>query len=376
MRIPHQLIHLLLIVFLFGTKVQAQHDHSSCHTAVGEKTSHHTAPIELGDMTIPDAELLNQYGKKVRLSELIKGKAVAMNFVFTTCTTICPPMGANFTHLKGMFAEEVARGDLAMISVSIDPVTDTPERLKNWSDKFKPGEGWTLLTGEQADVNALLKGLNVYTPLIEEHAPIILMGRQGDENWIRTNGLAAPAELKTALETYLKPTAETVGNDDSPELNYFTNVPLVNQFGEEMKLYEDLMKDKIVVVAPFFLRCQASCPVMSAMMKDLQDYFGEKIGKEIHLLSISVDPTHDTPERVKEYATSMEAKRGWYLLTGDKANVDKALYKLGNHVNEPDDHKNVIMIGNVATRLWKKANGLAPSKEIAEIVASVLRDEE
>ena len=333
--------------------------------------------LMLDDMKIPNAQLVNQFGETVRFGQLIKGKVVALNFIFTTCTTICPPMGANLTELKRQMSDKVESGELAIISISIDPVTDTPARLKAWSNKFSPGDGWTLLTGEKSTVDGLLKGLKVFAPLKEEHAPIIIFGKEGTDHWVRGNGLAPVAQLKKTLDSFFEkpvPTTVKLNEEDAPERNYFTNVKLTNQYGEEMRLYDDLMKDKVVVVTPFFLRCKASCPVMSAMMRDLQDYYGDKLGKEINLLSISVDPAYDTPERVSAYAENMGAKKGWYLLTGEKENVDKALLKLGNPVAQPDDHKNIIMIGNVPTRLWKKANGLASSKDIAKIVDSVLND--
>ena len=286
-------------------------------------------------------------------------------------------MGANLTALKHQMSDKVESGELAIISISIDPVTDTPERLHAWSSKFNPGDGWTLLTGEKSEVDGLLKGLKVFAPLIEEHAPIIIFGKQGTDHWVRSNGLAPVSQLKQTLDSFFenKP-AQTVAleESDAPERHYFTNVKLTNQFGEEMRLYDDLMKGKTVVVTPFFLRCQASCPIMSAMMRDLQDYYGERVGKDVVLISISVDPVYDTPERVKAYAEGMGARRGWYFMTGEKKNVDLALLKLGNQVVQPEDHKNIIMIGNVPTRLWKKANGLAKSMEIAKIVDSVLND--
>ncbi len=334
-----------------------------------------SSTINLGGVNIPNVQLINQHGEKVNIHDLVHNKVVAINFIFTTCTTVCPPMGANFTNLKKRLQPHIKNQELTMISVSIDPVTDTPERLKDWSNKFNPGEGWTLLTGKKAQVNTLLKGLKVFTPLKEEHAPIVLIGKEGDDNWLRTNALAAPDQLEKSILNYLKPQAKQVAlEENNPERNYFTDVKLVNQYGEEMRLYSDLMKDKIVVINPFFLKCTGACPVMNTMMKDLQIYFGDKVGKELHLLSISVDPEHDTPAKVAAYAEAMDAIPGRYYLTGYKENVQLALRKLGNSVEGPEDHKNVLMIGNVGTRLWKKANGLAATKDIIPIIEKVLQD--
>ncbi|MBL4708471.1 MAG: SCO family protein, partial [Flavobacteriales bacterium] len=167
------------------------------------KTGDNSKVLKMGDMQIPTVELVNQDGEKVDLYKLVKGKVVAMNFVFTTCTTICPPMGVNFVKLMELMGDHVDK-DLVMISVSIDPATDTPERLKSWSEKFKPGPGWNLLTGDKQTVDKLLKQLNIFTPLIEDHAPIILMGKEGEDNWIRTNGLGKPDQLAANLNKYFE----------------------------------------------------------------------------------------------------------------------------------------------------------------------------
>ncbi len=372
---------VFVVVFCFsGILCWGQHDYSGdkkracCDKPAPTCAGLPQKTVKLADMQIPDVYLYNQKGETVRFYDLVKGKVVAMNFIFTTCTTICPPMGANLAQLKQNMAEEVDRGDVVFLSVSIDPVTDTPQRLLAWSEKFEAGPGWTLLTGDPARVNELLKGLNVFTPLREDHAPIMLIGREGTDNWIRANGLAPADQLEAHIRPLLSK-AKLANIDYTAEENYFTNVKLINQYGEEMSLFDDLLRDKVVVINPYFLSCTGSCPVMNGMMKELQDYFGDRVGKDVHLISISVDPEHDTPEKVKAYAESMGAKRGWYLLTGTRENIDMALWKLGNQSPRPEDHKTILMVGNIPTRLWKKANGLAPVTEIVKVVESVLYDE-
>ncbi len=373
-------ILLLTWCLLTASFAEAQHHHvegksaACCEKAAPTCAGLPKATVKMADMQIPDVYLLNQAGETVRFYDLVKGKVVAMNFIFTTCTTICPPMGANLAQLKQNMDKEVASGDLIILSISIDPVTDTPQRLAAWSEKFEAGPGWTLLTGDPARVNELLKGLNVFTPLREEHAPIMLIGREGTNHWIRTNGLAPVDQLEAHIRPLLT-NAKLAEVDYTAEENYFTNVKLINQYGEEMSLFDDLLRDKVVVINPYFLRCTGSCPIMNGMMKNLQDYFGDRVGKDVHLISISVDPEHDTPEKVKAYAEAMGAKRGWYLLTGTRENIDMALWKLGNQSPTPEAHKTILMVGNLPTRLWKKANGLAPITEIVKVVESVLYDE-
>ncbi len=156
---------------------------------------------------------------------------------------------------------------------------------------------------------------------------------------------------------------------------YFTDVELVNQNGEKMRLYSDLLKDKVVVINFFFATCQGSCLPMNRNVQKVQEVFGDRLGKDAYIISISVDPTVDTPARLKEYAGKLGARPGWYFMTGDKANVEFALKKLGQYVENREDHTNIILIGNERTGLWKKAFGLAKSDELNKVVESVLNDQ-
>jgi protein SCO1 len=145
-------------------------------------------------LSVPDVVLRDQNGDKVRVPELVKDKVVVMNFVFTSCTTICSPMGARFGELQKHVGPNVR-----LISVTIDPGTDTPARLKKWSKQFNAGTSWTLLTGEHEDVERLLKALGVYTPNRFNHGPVMLVGDGASGKWIRANGLAAPADVTAMI---------------------------------------------------------------------------------------------------------------------------------------------------------------------------------
>jgi protein SCO1/2 len=156
---------------------------------------------------------------------------------------------------------------------------------------------------------------------------------------------------------------------------YFTDVVLVNQNGEKMRLYSDLLKDKVVIINFFFATCQGVCLPMNRNLEKVQDALGERLGKDVYIISISVDPTVDTPANLKEYAKRLNAKPGWQFITGDKENVDFALRKLGQYVDNKQDHTNIIIIGNERTGLWKKAFGLAKSEELYQVVESVMNDQ-
>jgi cytochrome oxidase Cu insertion factor (SCO1/SenC/PrrC family) len=146
-------------------------------------------------MNIPDTELLDQNGRKIHFyTDLVKGQTVVINFIFTTCTTICPPLGATFARVQKELGDKVGR-DVRFISISVDPATDTPERLKAWGEKFKAGEGWTFVTGDKSRVDELLRALGASSARREDHSPTILIGNDAHGAWTRTYGLANTSKL-------------------------------------------------------------------------------------------------------------------------------------------------------------------------------------
>jgi len=168
--------------------------------------------------------------------------------------------------------------------------------------------------------------------------------------------------------------AVDVDDEPSPAANYFSDVVLVNQDGEEMRFHTDLLKGKIVVINTIFTTCTGICPVMSKTFTRLQEHLGDRLGRDVHLISISVDPENDTPERLKAFGSAFGAREGWYLLTGERKNVDVILSKLGQFVEEKDSHSAIMLMGNEPTGLWKKAFGLANFEDLVKILDSVLDD--
>lgn len=155
---------------------------------------------------------------------------------------------------------------------------------------------------------------------------------------------------------------------------YFTDVELVNQDGKKMRLYTDLLQGKTVIINSFFATCQGSCLPITRNLEKVQEALGDRLGKDARIISISVDPTVDTPAELKAFGKKFHARPGWYFLTGPKENVDFVLKKLGQFVEDKQDHYNIIIVGNDRTGLWKKAFGLAKSDALVEVVESVLDD--
>ena len=179
---------------------------------------------------------------------------------------------------------------------------------------------------------------------------------------------APPAEPHD--HSHMSNTAEA----SSPAQKYFTDVELINQDGKKVHFYSDVLKGKTVIVNAFFTSCTSVCPPMNRNMEKIQEALGDRVGRDVFLVSMTVDPETDTPARMKEYAKKFHAGPGWLFLTGKKENLDWALYKLGQYVETKDDHQTVLIIGNEPTGLWKKAFGMANVAELVQVVESVVND--
>lgn len=178
----------LIMLIAIDARAQTQSEPStpaSCHSS----TTHAEKPAR-NKMSIPDVEVLDQHGNKLHFyRDLIKDKTVAINFIFTNCTTICPPLAATFARLQKEMGDRIGK-DVHLISISVDPLTDTPERLKAWGGKFKAGPGWTFVTGEKQEMDKLLTALGAAVSKREDHTPALIIGNDSKAVWTRTYGLA------------------------------------------------------------------------------------------------------------------------------------------------------------------------------------------
>jgi protein SCO1/2 len=152
--------------------------------------------------------------------------------------------------------------------------------------------------------------------------------------------------------------------------DYFTDTILVDQNGRSHRFYSDLIAGRVVVMNIIFTGCRSSCPIIMGRLVELQDLLGPK-RSDVSILSISVDPVLDTPQALHAYADSLQAKQGWYFLTGKKDAVDTVLGRLGNRSSTPEDHTDVIVVGNDASGSWIKLTAIATTEDIAQAVAEV-----
>jgi protein SCO1 len=334
---------------------------------------------------IPDTSVYDQNGKRLSFyTDLVKGKTVAIEFIFTTCTTICPPLTATLRKVQQQIGARVGR-DIQLISITVDPASDSPERLKQFADQFGAGPGWSFITGNQNDIDNLLKALGGYVDDRTQHSPIILIGNDPARYWTRTYGLAPPSKLVQLInDAAAKPSAGRAAAGDpgaatitpaQAAAHYFPNQTLLTQDNKPVHFYSDLMQGKVVLINFMYTTCTGICPSMTANLVKVREYLGNHVGKDINIISITVDPTTDTPEALKKYAEGYKIQgSGWYFLTGPEKDVDGVLYKLGGYVEDKDDHSTFIILGNPETGQWLKMFAMSRPNQIAEAILKMIPD--
>jgi protein SCO1 len=143
---------------------------------------------------MPDVVLIDQHGKKVRFDSLFRQKKViVLDFIFGTCTTICPVLSAGFVNFQNRLGHDAAR--VHLISISIDPEHDTPKILKEYLRKFRAKPGWDFLTGSRENINKVMHAFNAYTADKMAHAPLTFVYSPVKNRWARIDGLTAASEL-------------------------------------------------------------------------------------------------------------------------------------------------------------------------------------
>jgi len=156
--------------------------------------------------------------------------------------------------------------------------------------------------------------------------------------------------------------------------SHFPDVMLLTQDNEQKRFYDDLIKDKIVVIQFMFANCDELCPRTTPNLARVQRNLQQRAPGRVNFLSITVDPKRDTPQALKRYASHFDIQRGWYFLTGKKDDVDLVRRKLG--VYDPEDkkleHMNVLTIGNEAQGRWLAMEALAKPDDITQTVLRVL----
>ncbi len=157
---------------------------------------------EFADIDLRDELLQTQDGEEVRfVSDVVGDKIVVMDFVYTTCTTVCPVLTALFTQVQTQLGDDLG-GEVIMISMTVDAARDTPARLKAYAAKHHVQEGWTWLTGPKSTMDDVLTGLGAFSTSFEDHPAMVIVGDGNTGEWQRMFGFPNPDRIMGVVNEF------------------------------------------------------------------------------------------------------------------------------------------------------------------------------
>ncbi|MBP6058969.1 MAG: SCO family protein [Nitrosomonas sp.] len=186
----------VILTALMAATVWAQLPENS---KIREKVSNaHQIHLALPNIIVVDSQNHNH-----RLSGLLQGQIAIVNFVFTSCTTICPVLSATMQAVEKQLQDQLGK-DVILISISVDPSRDTPDKLRTYAERLGAGQHWYWLTGKPSEISQLLKAFGIPSGRPEDHPPIILAGNVDADNWLRWVGIPSPETLIEAIDVLAK----------------------------------------------------------------------------------------------------------------------------------------------------------------------------
>lgn len=183
-----------LILSMAGTGFAAAQQAVDPHAAHRAAMNNPGYTVSTNDYTIPDVQLIDADGSTAALSAIFESdEPIALNFIFTTCTTICPVMTATFAQMQRQLGDKADQ--VRLVSISIDPEFDRPDVLKTYAEQFRAGGNWTFLTGDSPDIEKVLRSFDSYAGSKMNHKAVTLLKRPDSPSWIRIDGLASGESL-------------------------------------------------------------------------------------------------------------------------------------------------------------------------------------
>ncbi|MBT6969462.1 MAG: c-type cytochrome [Planctomycetes bacterium] len=159
---------------------------------------------------------------------------------------------------------------------------------------------------------------------------------------------------------------------------YFPNVELKTHEGETVRFFDDLIRDKVVVINFIYTECPDACPMETARLTEVYEILGDRVGKDVFFYSISIDPETDTPEVLAEYAERFQTGPGWLFLTGVSEEIELLRRRLGLYIDEvnkdPTDHNLSMIIGNQKSGRWMKRSPFENPYILANEIGSSLHN--
>ncbi|MBV4459127.1 SCO family protein [Pseudomonas sp. COR58] len=147
---------------------------------------------------------------------------------------------------------------------------------------------------------------------------------------------------------------------------WFTDTPLTDQHGQTLRFYSDALHNRVVLLNVIFTSCNDACPLITRKLKEVRELLGDK-ADGVTFISLTSDPLRDTPAVLKAYTLKQGADDPhWLFLTGDKAQMDLVLGRIGQIVPTPEQHSTQLIVGDVANKRWSKIRPDAPAAAIAQ----------
>jgi protein SCO1 len=185
---------LFWVLAVIGLLGPAFAHNSKDHPSPATGASSEAFKISVKSYAVPDVMLVDSEAKSINLRELLAVKdPVMLNFIFTTCSAICPVMTKVFSDVPAKLGGQAKH--LRMISISLDPERDTPRELKAYAKSFQATERWKFLTGNTQDIKTVLLAFDSYRGDKMNHEPLTLMRQAPGKPWHRLDGFATPDEL-------------------------------------------------------------------------------------------------------------------------------------------------------------------------------------
>ncbi|ANJ56871.1 SCO family protein [Pseudomonas silesiensis] len=174
-------------------------------------------------------------------------------------------------------------------------------------------------------------------------------------------GHASAAPEQAAAQAAAQPAG---GTRDAQ--TWFTDTPLQDQNGNTLRFYSDALQNRVVLLNVIFTSCNDACPLITRKLKEVREVLGDK-ADGITFISLTSDPLRDTPAVLKAY-TLKQGVDGphWLFLTGDKAQIDLVLSRIGQILPSPEQHSTQLIVGDVANKRWSKIRPDAPAAAIAQ----------
>lgn len=163
---------------------------------------------------------------------------------------------------------------------------------------------------------------------------------------------------------------------ESKARDYFTNLEVIDQDGNRLRFYDDVLKGKVVAINFIFTNCQGACPLMTQNLSMVRDMLGVELGTDIHFVSISIDPVRDTPAAMKEFAETHRAdQKGWRFVTGNPENLGYIVKKLGQYTDDVEAHSTLLIAANVRTAHWTKIPPNVPPNGVVERLRLLIEED-